>query len=594
MTSSRLSRLAPLALLCALAAPAAQAQNTSGMPETTQRCGTWRLFQNASSSGRSARIAENCVPPFLAGRTLVTSHFAIHYTLGRNTHRPAWKSGDAGDAGLKAKVDSLFVVYQAANPARRDSLMNAALDSLGAPHPAFITRAAAYLESAWSYDKDTLGMRVPDSNVTTYFLGSVPGKFNVEIGDIDVLAGSDYPGTYGLTLPPTQSCTHFWLSTSLLIENDFIYGASVNISTGAISGTSIKVSATDPNTGVTSLIHDYQYDWDQGLAVTIAHEFYHAVQFQYTPSANGYHAWYELTAVGMEERLAPTVNDYLGYLPYVLGTRTPVYLLTPPPNNINYGNGIFHTFLTQALGKTFDAGVWQRLSDNGNDLPAALVNQVGSQARWDSLFAAYAASLAIAGRTGAAASPLAFSPDFALWPRIRVDTAAATPSSLSLNSLTYRAVGPVSGTVTWATAPGIKGLSRVSQTGTSFSSQFIADSIAPVTSNGALALVAANSSFTSARTLSLKRGASSGQVAAFPNPATRAAGSIHFSAPVAGSTGALTIVSESGKRMATLAADPTGSFWTWDFVDGGGQALPAGVYHYGIPGGSPQTLLVLP
>jgi hypothetical protein len=557
-------------------------------------CGTFRLFQapRIAAGSPGARIAKAAEGTALSGRKMVTTHFAIHYTMGRTTHRPAYKTGDAADTKLKAQVDSLSENHAATSPTRRDSLINASLDALEASHPAFIQRVAAYLENAYTYDRDTLGMRVPDSNVTAFYRGSVAGKFNVEVGDIDALQ-SGYEETYGLTFPPELTGTPPYFSTALLIENDFLYNASVNTGNGVITGTPIKVSRTD-STGMKILLHDYSVDWDQGLAVTIAHEFYHAVQFLYTPIQGGYHAWYELTAVGMEERLAPTVNDYLGYLPSVLTTNSPVYLLTPPGSNINYGNGIFHTFLTKALGKTFDAGIWQTLSTNNNSLPAALVQAAGSAARWDSLFAVYTASLAIAGRPGAAASPLAFSPDFSIWPRPRVDTGATTGSTYTLSSLTYRLVAPVPSAMTYAATAGLQAMWRVSQTGTSFSSQRLTDSLVPILPNGTLALAVANASFTTSGTLTLKRAAFPVEVAAFPNPATRAAGTIHFAAPYSGSTAVLTVLSESGRPLATLNPDPTGSFWTWNFRDSQNRIPPAGVYYYGIPGAAPQTLLVLP
>ena len=98
--------------LGAFLAPAVQAQ-TAERPG----CGTFRLFQSSpriAAGAPGARIAKAAEGTSLSGRTLVTTHFAIHYSLGRNTHRPVWKTGDAGDALLKAQVDTVFNRYVAA------------------------------------------------------------------------------------------------------------------------------------------------------------------------------------------------------------------------------------------------------------------------------------------------------------------------------------------------------------------------------------------------------------------------------------------------------------------------------------------------
>lgn len=564
-------RTRTLILLPAILAGLATAQE----PPRRHPCGTSRLLERIGTSplGASARTAAGGT---LSGRVLTTAHFAIHYTLGRNVHRPAW---GVSDASLKARHDSLYLVHQAQTPARRDSLMNADLDALGAPHPAYITAAAAYLENAWSYYGDTLAMRMPDSNQTDFFRRWIPGKFNVEVADIDNL--QNYDGTYGLTFLPDAP-----YSATMLLDNDFLYNAGVNLATGAVTGTPLVNSATQIN---------YNTDWDKGLAVTIAHEFYHAVQFEYATSVTwggNFHGWYELGAVGMEERLAPTVNDYRGYLNDVLGVKQ-VSLFTTGGTNANYGNGIFHIFLSQALGKAFDVPIWEALRVNGNNLRAALVTGVGSQARWDSLYAAYAAAVSIAGRPGAAASSLAFSPDMDVWPKPVFDSASTTAASLNLSPLTYRLVAPVSSAATQASYTGIAGSWRVSQSGTTFSSQYLAHSPVPLVSNGAIALAVANGSTNQTATLSLARTISPAGISAYPNPA-RASGPVHFFTPASGSTASLTIVSESGRRVAFLAPEPGGSFWTWNFRDGQNRALPPGVYHYGLSGETPQTLVVLP
>ena len=570
----------------------------SGAETVRHGCGTPRPFARIAPSssampGTAARVAGTTEAPAesVPGRVMITPHFVIHYTLARNVHQPVWTSADAA---LKHTRDSLHTAFTG-DTAMRATWINAQLDSLGAPHPAFVRQAAAYFEKAYAYYVDTLGMVPTDSNKARYFRGTIPGKYNVEIGDIQVLEGE--PRNFGVTFPPKKiPGSSKYYSAHMLIDNDFLYNAGVNGS-GTVTGTPIVNAVTHVN---------YNTDWDKGLAVTIAHEYYHGVQLKYTPDyKGGFHAWFELGAVAMEERLAPAVNDYLSYLTSLLPLKTPVSLYASGLYNDdyegNYANGIFHIFLSHSLGNAFDVSIWETLRANENNLPAALLANLGGQARWDSLYAAYAASLAIAGQPGSAASPLAFSPDFALWPKPYLNSAPAKDTVLSLEPLTYRLIAPVPSAVTVASYPGIKGAWRVSPSGTGFTSQFLADSTARLYPTGAPTLAVANSSFTTARILTLKPRVLSTGIAAFPNPARlTAAGSapgpvsIQFDAPAGGETAPLYVTSESGKRIATLPAALAGSFWTWNLRDPQNRAIPPGVYYYGITGRPPQTLLVLP
>jgi hypothetical protein len=566
-------------------------------------CGMSRLleagFEGSGPTGRSARIAATEAGK-MHGRVLVAEPFALHYTLGKNTHQPVWTPADAG---LKASRDSLLTVFAALatapgrNPdsaaSSRDSAVNAALDRMGAPHPLFIRQAAAYFENARAYFADTLGMLRVDSNIADYFAGSIPGKFNVDVANIDELLqspGISWDETYGATFPPTSLGGGKYYSANLILENDFLYNSRLDHSTGNVTGDTLKVFSQG------APLHNYNREWDAGLAVTIAHEFYHAVQIQYTPTVRPQHAWYELGGVAMEERLAGTINDYLSYLPAVLNAKAPVSLLQAG-GTANYGNGIFHLFLSSRLGNAFDVAVWEQLRTNGNNLPNALLAAVGGQARWDSLHAAYAVSLSIAGLPGSTASPLAFSSDFELWPRPLSDSARSGGSSPdTLPPLSHHLIKPVPAAVTWATLKGMPGAWRVAQSGSGFSSAYLADSVLPLRADGPLAFVVPNSSFFQTGYLTLKReGSASGGIAAFPNPASGGAAiSIRFSAPANGSMDPLVVLSESGKRMATLAADASGTFWSWNFRDPQNRILAPGVYYYGTPGKTPQTLLVLP
>jgi len=117
----------------------------------------------------------------------------------------------------------------------------------------------------------------------------------------------------------------------------------------------------------------YRYRPIEALQVTIAHEFFHAIQFWYDASEactdancsklNPY--WMEMSAVWMEEETYDNVNDYYGYLssyfPYVHHSlRT---FSTSPPGDWStlycYGAGVFPMYLSQRFGKEIIKKAWE-------------------------------------------------------------------------------------------------------------------------------------------------------------------------------------------------------------------------------------------
>lgn len=95
---------------------------------------------------------------------------------------------------------------------------------------------------------------------------------------------------------------------------------------------------------------------DDALAATVAHEFFHAVQFNYDLSED---TWFmEASATWMEEVVFDGVNDNRQFLPKgQLGSPT-----TPLDSESgHYGNWIFVQFLAQRFGAPAVRRVWERL-----------------------------------------------------------------------------------------------------------------------------------------------------------------------------------------------------------------------------------------
>jgi hypothetical protein len=98
------------------------------------------------------------------------------------------------------------------------------------------------------------------------------------------------------------------------------------------------------------------------LKVTLAHEFFHAVQFAYDFTDD---PWiYESTATWMEERFADHVNDNRQYLPIGQVRLSHIPLDTFADPGIHYGNWVWWEYLSSRFGNGIVKQVWSRLDAN--------------------------------------------------------------------------------------------------------------------------------------------------------------------------------------------------------------------------------------
>ena len=136
--------------------------------------------------------------------------------------------------------------------------------------PDYVDEVAATFDYIWTLEIETLGYHAPPSDGDSYY-------------DIYILNLATQ-SVYGFTYPESfQSAI-----TSSYMEIDNNYTDSI-----------------------------YQTRGLDGLHVTAAHEFYHAIQFGYYADFDA--AWWqEATATWMEEVAHPEVDDYLQYLHYFL------------------------------------------------------------------------------------------------------------------------------------------------------------------------------------------------------------------------------------------------------------------------------------
>lgn len=551
-------------------------------------CGTslWMQRNQASltPSKRSAWAARTAPAAVTPVRVLETANFRIHYVL-RGTNRVKLIAEDAAFAAL---ADSLYASLPGTvSGDAADSTVFARLDSRGAGHPRYISGMADILENARGYYVDTLKMKAPRETgpFSVYYQAGVKaGKYPVDVADIGT-AEPDFRGQeiYALTYPTGRG--------GMLMENDFLFNAAL-AADGSVRGDSISSRYQG------RLVHNYAREWDLGLKVTCYHELYHSVQFAYTPNEQRYHLWYETSAVGMEERKAPEVDDYLQYLPaYVRDLSDRGMHAFPDGGLSRYGNGIFHVFLTRELGEDFDVKLWSILVRNGNDIVAGLEELYASHGTTSQeIYARFGAQLAFAGTD--AANPLpAFSPDIPLWPKLPRDTVdLSRPGTwisprphppLSITALHLRGEAGGKALIQPDTLLRLV-LARLG--GDTDTVQILEDATIPLDipgSGGEAAVMVVNGHQTlrsdpvEVRPL-LSR--VDDEVYPYPNPHRRVGGGeLIFSRLTRPAL--VTIYTESGAAIRVLAFSTDSKLWTWDLADAQGRKVRPGVYYYRTDGG---------
>ncbi|HKP96226.1 MAG TPA: hypothetical protein VJ385_10750 [Fibrobacteria bacterium] len=585
----------------------------------THRCGTaqWFRYRQEHQGGRAAESARlgaaeratakrgAAIPP--PYRTLETGHFVLHYSL-RGIHRI--KTVPA-DSVLLRLVDSLYASAAAApGTAARDSAVIAGLDRLGAPQPAYAIALAGYLESARGYYVGSLGMKAPGITVPSGFYRAparAGGKYAVDIADVvRAVEESDdpfplRPETYALTFQPARG--------GMLFENDFLFNSRLDPGGDIPVGDSLKSCYPAACDAGGRLVHNYGAEWEAGLKVTASHEFYHAVQFAYTPDPRDFHVWYETGAVGMEERIAPEINDYLQYLPGYFRDLGNVGMFSYPDRestaNSLYGNGIFHVYLTRELGEDFDVGVWARLEADGNDIRDALPALFAARGRTtEALYSGFAAQLAFSGRTQPAPFPL-FSPDMGLWPGLRA-------AALDLGGTAAIRTDPQPPWTIGAWLPagsdaGGKALFvgdaklvpvLAALGGDSSRVEFPGSAPFPLPPSGSagkeILLMLANASLTRTSQAEVRafQSVASGRLFAYPNPLRRTGTADRLLFSRLPAAAAVSVYGEDGRLIRTMEFTPDAPLWSWDLMDGTGKPAKAGLYYY-RSGGRTLSPLVL-
>ena len=194
----------------------------------------------------------------------------------------------------------------------------------GAP-PRRVTLTASFVNHAWATEVGSLGYRAPLADRGPGSNEGPDSRLDVYLGDI----GSDNPPLFGYVASDRPAPDRS--SAFMVLDDDF---------------------SKDQFPGPTSS--------DGMHEVTVAHEFFHTIQYAYDQYDD---VWFmEATATWMEEQVYDGVNDNRGYLPFSTLKRPALPLDGP---NTVYGNWSFFQFLSERLGRDAVRGMWNRAAQNG-------------------------------------------------------------------------------------------------------------------------------------------------------------------------------------------------------------------------------------
>lgn len=214
--------------------------------------------------------------------------------------------------------------------------------------PDYVDLTAAVADSVWELQIDILGYNAPPSD------GGAGGGDEVDIYILDLGRQQNY----GITFPISSGTAG---PAFLEVDNDF---------TNGIFGSTVICPGLTGTRG------------DDALRVTMAHEFFHVVQFGYYQGSDG-SWWQESSATWMEDVAYPQIDDYLQYVCAFLGVPgRAVDSGVPSADFHSYGASVFSHFLDQRYGRDVIRWIWEehqrRRSARLDNFDSALRNYNGT------------------------------------------------------------------------------------------------------------------------------------------------------------------------------------------------------------------------
>jgi len=194
--------------------------------------------------------------------------------------------------------------------------------------PDYVDTVSAVLEYVWDLEVEALGYQAPPAD------GGAGGGPELDVYLLD-LGRLSY---YGLTYPESSGPT---TSSYLQLDNDY---------TNSVYGQAGYCPASVGTRGL------------DALRVTVAHEFFHMIQFGYYQGRDG-SWWQEACSTWMEDVAYPEADDYLQYVCAFLGASDRSLDSGRPLSGDYqpYGASIFVHFLERRYERDLVRWIWEEL-----------------------------------------------------------------------------------------------------------------------------------------------------------------------------------------------------------------------------------------
>jgi hypothetical protein len=329
-----------------------------------------------------------------------------------------------------------------------------------------------------------------------------------------------------------------------------------------------------------------------GLKVTAAHEFHHAIQFGYGFRNDDVY-FFEMTSTWMEEYIYPEINDYLNYLDYlfevVSNSRFDLNRLTYP-----YANSVYLQMIENQFDASIIKSVWDKMRTI-KSLPALVSTLEENNTTWNQSLTEYGLWLYF---TGSRAMTDKFFKDAALFPEItiksedKIEFEAAFVDDVDITEIAsrYIEIQDVRGNILDILVSANENLNAGYRmmTAYSYSQRYDVNTkttTEPVDSEQ-LVLVLTNSEgseITSTLNVAISGTIDLTSIYAFPNPANISTeGVVRFQniPPEAD----LNIFNVAGKRVARVENQGSSRIRSWRLVNDDGENVAAGVYFYLVQG----------
>ncbi|MDZ4723175.1 MAG: hypothetical protein SGI97_04630 [candidate division Zixibacteria bacterium] len=217
-----------------------------------------------------------------------------------------------------------------------DAVFQANVDSDGDGHPNYVEMVGVIADSVYNSIVNVMGYPAPPAD--SFYLSGGDEKYDIYLTDLGTgIFGLAYIDSTYIGNPITLSATSF-----IELENDF------------------------------QQIDRYKDRPLDAVRVTLAHEYFHAIQFGIDHTEADVvnqqvkRYWMEMSAVWMEEQLYDHINDYYSYLPYFFeDPQSSLQRFIGFADFHPYGAAIFPLYLSEKFDPALIREIWLRCGTLG-------------------------------------------------------------------------------------------------------------------------------------------------------------------------------------------------------------------------------------